>query len=134
MYKCGSGRSAHSCYYVSVLRLGHERFSVNALDQKSHALVVGRIQPKHAVETRLRSILKVTVMTISARFEKGVFRPLQDVPIKEGTVVEVLLPTEVPAKRPPSIADSSFAGMWKDRDDMADSVEYINRLRRELHG
>ena len=24
--------------------------------------------------------------------------------------------------------------MWKDREDMADSVEYINRLRRELHG
>jgi hypothetical protein len=25
------------------------------------------------------------------------------------------------------------AGMWKDREDVADSVEYINRLRRELH-
>jgi hypothetical protein len=73
-------------------------------------------------------------MTIPARYEKGVFRPLQDVPIKEGTVVEVLLLTEVPAKRSPLIADSPFAGMWKDRDDMADSVEYIDRLRRELHG
>jgi len=82
----------------------------------------------------MRSILRVTAMTIPARYEKGVFRPLQDVPIKEGTVVEVLLPTEVSAKRPPSIADSPFAGMWKARDDMADSVEYINRLRRELHG
>ena len=55
-------------------------------------------------------------------------------PIKEGRVVDVLLPTEVPAKRPHSIADSPFAGMWKDRDDMDDSVEYINRLRYELHG
>jgi hypothetical protein len=73
-------------------------------------------------------------MTIPARYEKGVFRPLQDVPIKEGTVVEVLLPANVLAKRPPSIADSPFTGMWKGRDDMADSVEYINRLRRELPG
>lgn len=55
-------------------------------------------------------------------------------PIKEGTVVEVVLPAEASAKRPPSIADSPFAGIWKDREDMADSVEYISRLRRELHG
>jgi predicted DNA-binding antitoxin AbrB/MazE fold protein len=73
-------------------------------------------------------------MTIPAKYEKGVFRPLRDVSIKEGTVVEVHLPVEAPAKRPRSIADSPFAGMWKDREDMADSVEYINRLRRELHG
>lgn len=73
-------------------------------------------------------------MTIPARYEKGVFKPLQDVPIKEGTVVEVLLPVEAPATRSRSVADSPFAGMWKDREDMADSVEYINRLRRELHG
>jgi hypothetical protein len=73
-------------------------------------------------------------MTIPARYENGVFRPLQEVPIEEGTVVEVLLPEEPAATRSPSIADSPFAGMWKDRDDMADSVEYINRLRRELHG
>jgi hypothetical protein len=82
----------------------------------------------------MRRILRATAMTIPARYEKGVFRPLQDVSIKEGTVVDVLLPAEILAKRPPSIADSPFAGMWKDRDDMADSVEYVNRLRRELHG
>ena len=69
-------------------------------------------------------------MTIPARYENGVFRPLQDVAIKEGAVVEVHLPAEAPAKRPRSIGDSPFAGMWKDRDDMADSVEFINRLRR----
>jgi predicted DNA-binding antitoxin AbrB/MazE fold protein len=28
-------------------------------------------------------------MTISARFENGVFKPLEDVQIEEGTVVEV---------------------------------------------
>jgi predicted DNA-binding antitoxin AbrB/MazE fold protein len=29
-------------------------------------------------------------MTIPARYENGVFRPLQDAPIKEGTVVEAM--------------------------------------------
>ena len=55
-------------------------------------------------------------------------------PIKEGTVVEVYLPEEVTAARRRAIADSPFAGMWKDREDITDSAEYINRLRRELHG
>ena len=73
-------------------------------------------------------------MTIHAKYEKGVFRPLQDVPIKEGTIVEVRVPVEMPAGRPRSIGDSPLAGMWKDRDDMAESVEYINRLRSQLHG
>src|ERR1035438_1131922 len=73
-------------------------------------------------------------MTIPARFENGVFRPLQDVPIKEGTVVELHVPLDAPAMRPRPIGDSPFAGMWKDREDMADIVEYVNRLRRELHG
>ena len=50
-------------------------------------------------------------MTIPARYENGVFRPLQDVAIKEGTVVEVHLPAETPAKRPRSIGNSPFAGM-----------------------
>jgi hypothetical protein len=79
-------------------------------------------------------MLKVSAVTIPAKYENGVFRPLQDVPIKEGTVVEVVLATEVPVKRPPLIADSPFTGIWKDRVDLADSVEYINRLRRNLHG
>ena len=73
-------------------------------------------------------------MTIPARYENGVFRPLQDAPIKEGTVVEVHLPVEASAMRPRAIGDLPFAGMWKDREDIADSVEYIDRLRRELHG
>lgn len=73
-------------------------------------------------------------MTIRAKYENGVFRPLQDVPIEEGTVVEVNVPTDEPAIRPRSIGDTPFAGLWKDRGDMADSVEYIDRLRRKLRG
>ena len=73
-------------------------------------------------------------MTIPAKYENGVFRPLQEVRMKEGTLVEVNVPVESHAKRPPSIGETSFAGLWKDREDMADSTEYIDRLRRELHG
>ena len=73
-------------------------------------------------------------MTIPAKYENGVFRPLQDVRMKEGTLVEVNVPAEGPANRPPSVGDTPFAGLWKDREDMGDSVEYISRLRRELHG
>ena len=57
------------------------------------------------------------------------FKPLQDVPIQEGTVVEVLLPVEPLATRTRSIAGSPFAGMWKDREDMADPAAYIRKLR-----
>ena len=73
-------------------------------------------------------------MTVPAKYEDGVFRPLREVRIPEGTLVEVHVPEETPAKRPCSIGDTPFAGIWKDREDMTDSVEYINRLRRELHG
>jgi predicted DNA-binding antitoxin AbrB/MazE fold protein len=33
-------------------------------------------------------------MTIAARYEDGVFRPLDDVTIEEGTIVEVRVPAE----------------------------------------
>jgi hypothetical protein len=72
-------------------------------------------------------------MTVPARYEHGVFRPLQDVPVEEGTIVEVRLPEKPPSERP-LVRDSPFAGMWKDREDIGDSVDYINRLRRDLHG
>ncbi len=72
-------------------------------------------------------------MAIPAKYERGVFRPLEKIAIEEGTMVEVYVPVEAATRLPP-IADSPFAGIWKDREDMADSVEYINRLRRDLHG
>ena len=81
-----------------------------------------------------RRIPGLRAMTIPAKYENGVFRPLQDVRMREGTLVEVNVPVEAASRRPPSIGDTPFAGLWKDREDMADSVEYINRLRRELHG
>jgi hypothetical protein len=72
-------------------------------------------------------------MTVPARYENGVFRPLGDVLMKEGTVVEVHLPADAPAKRSRSIGDSPFAGIWTDCEDVAVSVDFINRIRRELN-
>ena len=74
-------------------------------------------------------------MTIAAKYENGVFRPLEDVKIKEGTVVEVLVPVEQqPARKRASIKDLPFYGIWKDRADIGDGVEYVNRLRDNPRG
>lgn len=35
-----------------------------------------------------------SAMTIVAKYENGIFRPLENVTLKEGTIVEVRLPTE----------------------------------------
>ena len=69
-------------------------------------------------------------MTIPAKYENGVFRPLEEVRIKEGTVVAVLVPAEEePSGKRRSIKDLPFYGMWKDRSDIGDGVEYVNKLR-----
>ena len=74
-------------------------------------------------------------MTIPAKYENGVFRPLGDVQIEEGTLVEVLVPTQQePSGKRRSIKDLPFYGMWKDRTDIGDGVEYVNRLRDNPRG
>jgi heat shock protein HspQ len=69
-------------------------------------------------------------MTISARYENGIFRPLESVAIEEGTVVEAHVPagSELPGGRR-SIRDLPFYGLWADRDDITDGVSYVNGLR-----
>jgi len=66
-------------------------------------------------------------MGIRARYEKGVFRPLEAVALKEGTIVEMHLPTNT--EKPRSVKDFAFAGMWRNRKDIADGLSYVNRLR-----
>jgi predicted DNA-binding antitoxin AbrB/MazE fold protein len=74
-------------------------------------------------------------MTIPAKYENGVFRPLEIVRTKEGTVVEVLVPAEQePARKRRSIKDLPFYGMWKDRADIGDGVDYVNKLRDNPRG
>ena len=74
-------------------------------------------------------------MLIPAKYENGVFRPLEIVQMKEGTVVEVLVPAEQePAGKRRSIKDLPFYGMWKNRTDIGDGVDYVNRLRDNPRG
>jgi predicted DNA-binding antitoxin AbrB/MazE fold protein len=74
-------------------------------------------------------------MMIPAKYENGVFKPLANVQMKEGTVVEVHVPTvREAAGRRRSIRDLPFYGMWKDRTDIGDGVDYVNRLRDNPRG
>jgi hypothetical protein len=75
-------------------------------------------------------------VTITARHEDGVFKPLEDVSIMEGTIVEVRVASyaeRLKGKARP-VGDFAFYGMWKDRADIGDSVEYISNPRRDLRG
>jgi predicted DNA-binding antitoxin AbrB/MazE fold protein len=74
-------------------------------------------------------------MTILAKYENGVFRPLEDVAIEQGTAVEVHVPTKSQSVRGRrSIKDLPFYGMWASRDDITDGVTYVNALRNNLRG
>jgi AF2212-like len=75
-------------------------------------------------------------MTITAKYEDGVFKPLEDVTVNEGTIVEVHVPSYADRLKGKSrpVGDFAFFGMWKDRADIGDSVEYISNLRRDLRG
>ncbi len=86
------------------------------------ATIGGRVSPSNA-------------MTIPAKYENGVFRPLGEVAIEEGTVVQVHVPAEGErgGKRR-SIKDLPFYGMWADRDDIVDGVSYVNTLRNNPRG
>jgi predicted DNA-binding antitoxin AbrB/MazE fold protein len=76
------------------------------------------------------------LMTITAKYEDGVFKPLENVTINEGTIVEVHVPSYADRLRAksPSVQDFAFYGMWKDRTDIGDSVEYISKLRHDIRG
>ena len=75
-------------------------------------------------------------MTITAKYEDGVFKPLETVAINEGTIVEVHVPSYADRLRAKSrsVRDFAFYGMWKDRADIGDSVKYISDHRRDIRG
>jgi predicted DNA-binding antitoxin AbrB/MazE fold protein len=75
-------------------------------------------------------------MTITAEYEDGVFKPLEHASIIEGTIVEVRVPLYAHRfkDKAPSVAEFSFYGIWRDRTEIGDSVEYISNLRRDLRG
>ena len=67
-------------------------------------------------------------VTIPAKYENGVFKPLENVMLTEGTRVTVHVPAERP-QRPKSVREFAAFGIWADRDDIPDGVTYVNRLR-----
>ena len=71
-------------------------------------------------------------MVIRAKYENGVFKPLDRVKLKEGTVLEIYLPRQN-TKRP-SVKDLEFTGMWKYRRDITDGLSYVNKLRDNPRG
>jgi len=73
-------------------------------------------------------------MTITAKYEDGVFKPLEEVSIDNGTIVEVRVPSfgDRLKTKSGSVRNFAFYGMWKDRTDMDDSVEYIRNLRHDF--
>ncbi len=74
-------------------------------------------------------------MSIRAIYKNGVFQPLESVPVKEGTEVDVYPRNEEreEPKKPKSIRDLGFFGMWKDRDDIGTGTEYVSRIRKYRH-
>jgi predicted DNA-binding antitoxin AbrB/MazE fold protein len=71
-------------------------------------------------------------MSIRAIYENGVFKPLENVPIKEGTEVDVYpraAGIEERAKRR-SVKDLGFYGMWANRNDIGDGIQYVDGLRK----
>lgn len=71
-------------------------------------------------------------MVIEAKYEKGIFRPLGKVKLKEGTLVEVHINPGHPARKALSLRELGFAGMWADREDIKDGVSYVDSLRERL--
>jgi len=69
-------------------------------------------------------------MMIRARYENGVFKPLEDVTLAEGTRVEVQIPDEQQRRRPKSVREYAAFGMWADRDDIPDGMTYEDRMRQ----
>ena len=62
-------------------------------------------------------------MEVKARYEKGVFKPLEKVKgIKSGEVVELSL-----KKR--NLRNYKFFGIWKDRKDISTSKDYVRKIR-----
>ena len=68
-------------------------------------------------------------MVIEAKYENGVFRPLGKIRLKEGTVVEIHVNSGQTSRKPSSIRELGFAGMWADREDIKDGVGYVDGLR-----
>jgi len=72
--------------------------------------------------------------TFKAHFDGTVFVPDEPVDVPVNQSVTVQLDMRVPPEKSITgveLAKSGFAGLWKDRTDIGDSVEYARKLRRQ---
>ncbi|MBV9082891.1 MAG: antitoxin family protein [Acidobacteriaceae bacterium] len=69
-------------------------------------------------------------MTIAAKYEDGVFKPLEDVQLANGTRVEVHIPGAEPRCKRKSLREFAAFGMWADREDIPDGIAYEDRMRQ----
>lgn len=69
-------------------------------------------------------------MSIRAIYKNGVFQPLEEVPVTEGTEVDVYPRLAGKRKKPKSVRELGVYGMWKDRDDIGTGTEYVSRIRK----
>ncbi|HEY8667799.1 MAG TPA: hypothetical protein VIL86_14120 [Tepidisphaeraceae bacterium] len=73
-------------------------------------------------------------LTEHGRIERGAIVLSKALPLPEGT--EVTVHIEAPAAQPDStpaadISSLPFVGMWADREDMADSAEWVRKEREQ---
>ena len=94
----------------------------------------GLTQSRHDAKADARKLTR-TSTSASGTENRGKIRrrrlqTLEDVKVKEGTVVEVYLPPGQELAGPRhSIKELPFYGMWADRTDIEDGVSYVNKLR-----
>jgi len=73
-------------------------------------------------------------MSIRAIYENGVLKPLEDLHIEEGTEVKVdvhpIEPEKGRGEKRKSVKDFAAYGMWKDRTDFKDGMDYVNKIRK----
>jgi predicted DNA-binding antitoxin AbrB/MazE fold protein len=61
---------------------------------------------------------------IKVKFEKGVFKPIEETDeIEEGTIGKVYV------EENPSVRSTEFFGLWKNRKEIKDGLSYVKELR-----
>lgn len=70
--------------------------------------------------------------SIRVKYEDGVFKPLKKIAkLKEGALGDVHVDgarVATTSKRP-SVRESEFFGLWKNRKDLGDGLSYVRDLR-----
>ena len=76
-------------------------------------------------------------MTIKARFDGKVLIPEEPLDLEKDQQVTIDVHAQAPTPEggyitAGELARSEIVGMWADRDDIGDSVEFVNQLRRRI--